>query len=230
MTTITLCSYNIHHAAGMDRRLSVDRIAGVIRDTNADVACLQELDVHAVRTRRLNEPAELARRLSMRAVFAPALRWPLKGLYGNAILTRLPLEFTRMHRLPGGLEPRVLLECHVGAAERRIAVFCTHWGLTGKERQEQARVTAEAVLSAGIPAVLAGDLNEEPDGPAHAILQSAGLKNLHEMILSFPADDPRIAIDHIYGTPGWTADDTHVIPSLASDHRPLVSRLTYEPA
>lgn len=40
----TVMSYNIHHGVGLDNQLSLERIAGVIRDAGADIVGLQEVD------------------------------------------------------------------------------------------------------------------------------------------------------------------------------------------
>ena len=44
MTPITLASYNIHKAIGLDRRRRPERIVEVLREVGADVVALQEAD------------------------------------------------------------------------------------------------------------------------------------------------------------------------------------------
>ena len=75
-----------------------------------DFAGLQELDVNAHRSGRVDQPAELARLTGMHATFAKAIDLPTGGEYGVAVLSReKPLSVVRKP-LPGP-EPRVLLLC-----------------------------------------------------------------------------------------------------------------------
>ena len=226
---LTLVTYNIHHAAGMDRRISIPRIAGVLKDADAGVACIQEVDCRVVRSRRSHQPRLLAKALGMKAVYGATLKWPLGARYGNLVLTRLPLIVAHTHNLPLGDEQRGVVEVHVEAPFGPIAVFCTHWGLTDDERVEQAEATVRYIKRAKLPALLAGDFNEGPDGRAHAILTAAGLTRLGTSEPTYPAVDPETCIDHVYGTTHWRVEDSYAIPSLASDHRPVVVELQYVP-
>lgn len=224
---LTLVTWNIHHGAGMDRRVSIPRVSGVLTDVEADVACLQEVDCRVVRSRRSHQPRLLAKALGMKAVYGPTLKWPLGARYGNLALTRLPLIAAHTHSLPLGEEQRGIVEMHVQAPFGPIAVFSTHWGLTDDERVEQAEATVRFIKRSKLPALLAGDLNEDSSGRAHAILTAAGLTRLGTSEPTYPSDDPADCIDHVYGTPHWHAEETYTIPSLASDHRPVVVELRY---
>jgi endonuclease/exonuclease/phosphatase family metal-dependent hydrolase len=226
---LTLITYNIHHGAGLDRQISLARIVGVAADSGAQVACFQEVDCRVARTRRAHQPRELARALKMKAVYGPTIKWPLGARYGNLLLTSLPLTTCHTYLLPGGVEQRGLVEARVKTSAGEVAVYCTHFGLAPDERQLQATRTAEIIAACGVPALLAGDLNEEPGGPSHDILRAAGLVSLGVTEPTFPADDPAIHIDHVYGTEGWKALDAYAIPSLASDHRPVVVELGLRP-
>ena len=41
---LRVMTYNIHHAEGLDGKVDLERIANVIRQSNADVIALQEVD------------------------------------------------------------------------------------------------------------------------------------------------------------------------------------------
>jgi endonuclease/exonuclease/phosphatase family metal-dependent hydrolase len=56
-------------------------------------------------------------------------------------------------------------------------------------------------------------------------LHRAGLARLGPDEGTYPADEPTAIIDHVYGTPGWAVREVYTIPSLASDHRPVVMDL-----
>ena len=57
---LTLLSYNIHRAIGVDRRFRIERIAEILHHHAADIALLQEVDEGAPRSRELNLAHELA--------------------------------------------------------------------------------------------------------------------------------------------------------------------------
>lgn len=221
----TIISYNIHHGRGLDHHLDMNRIASVIADTSADVVCLQEVDYRVVRSRFINQPAALASALSMERVFGATLRWPGGQRYGNLLLSRLPIESSRHHLMSGRGERRGIIEARLTTPAGPITVLNTHWGLPEADRTLHAARSVALLTEAGRPTLLAGDLNEETNGPNHALLRDAGLAPLGPPEPTFPADAPSIAIDHVYGTRHFTAREAYTIPSLASDHRPVVVEL-----
>ncbi|MDB4477222.1 hypothetical protein N9018_03350, partial [Rhodopirellula sp.] len=58
---LRVLSYNIHHAAGTDGKLDLQRIANVIQSVDPDVISLQEVDRLARRSGSVDQPSELAR-------------------------------------------------------------------------------------------------------------------------------------------------------------------------
>ena len=46
-TSLSMLTYNIHSCVGSDGVYSVDRIAAVVKEANADIVCLQEVEVNA---------------------------------------------------------------------------------------------------------------------------------------------------------------------------------------
>ncbi len=90
-TRLRVLSYNIHHGAGIDGRLDLERIARVIQSARPDVVALQEVDRGVARSKRIDEPAELARLTGLRAIFERNITYQ-GGDYGNAVLTGLPVR------------------------------------------------------------------------------------------------------------------------------------------
>jgi endonuclease/exonuclease/phosphatase family metal-dependent hydrolase len=222
---LSLATYNIHHAEGMDKRLDIPRVAGVLKESGADVACLQEVDDRVIRSGRKRQLAELGLALGMETAFGATLHWPMRARYGNGILSGLPVSDTTEHLLPGAAEQRGLLETRLDTPAGPVAVFCTHLGLPADDRGVQVARIIEIISQCGVPALLAGDFNEDPDGPNHAALLAAGLVNLGPETFTFPSTGPSRRIDYVYGTPHWRAVGGRVIPSLASDHCALVVQL-----
>ena len=92
-------TYNVHACVGMDGKLSPRRIARVIAQSGADIVALQELDVGRSRTNHDDQAHEIARYLEMEFEFHPA--WQLEEeKYGDAILSRFPLQLVKAGELP----------------------------------------------------------------------------------------------------------------------------------
>src|SRR6185437_13939279 len=109
---MTVMTYNIHHGAGMDKRVDLPRIANLIKQFNPDFVALQEVDVDTNRTGHLNQPAELGKLTGMHPLFGRAMDYD-GGQYGVMILSRSPAIDHRIIELPytpgGKHEPRVAL-------------------------------------------------------------------------------------------------------------------------
>ncbi|MCC6145623.1 MAG: endonuclease/exonuclease/phosphatase family protein [Candidatus Hydrogenedentes bacterium] len=226
--------YNIHHGEGTDGKVDLDRIAQVIRDAQADLVLLQEVDRNLPRTNRLDFPAILQDKIGMHAWFEPNLKWD-GGEYGNATFTNLNVVDHDNLALPNphNEEPRGALRLRIEAAGIRFDVWNTHFGLKSGERRAQAEALA-AQLS-DLPAVAGGDLNEilsnTPLQPLLARLAPTSPSGGHGTV---PAVRPLRRIDHILISPQWTVVSDEVVANpltaLASDHLPCVATLRYSGA
>ncbi|HEY8426939.1 MAG TPA: endonuclease/exonuclease/phosphatase family protein, partial [Sandaracinaceae bacterium] len=129
---LRLVTWNVRHGLGFDRRVSLDRVLRVLAPLDADLIALQELDVGRARTGHVDQPAWLAERLAMRAVFAETCPG-----YGHALLSRRALSRSELVPLPSGRasEPRMAIDATLEGGPRVIA---THFGLIPHERSAQA--------------------------------------------------------------------------------------------
>lgn len=128
-------TYNIHHWEGSDGRVDVARVAAVVRASGADVVALNEV-YHPAPAPGLGRPAltAMAEMLGMHVVFGAALQmaWPDSAQpvgYGNACLSRHPIQAYAAHHLPAlpGHEARGLLEVRVAPADGSpLTVYITH--------------------------------------------------------------------------------------------------------
>ncbi len=97
--TFRIMTYNIRHCRGLDDVLYPERTAAVIREQQADVVGLQEMDRGVRRTDRRDLPAELGKLTGMTAIFEK--NHPVQGgEYGNMILTRFPHRDVKNTHLP----------------------------------------------------------------------------------------------------------------------------------
>jgi endonuclease/exonuclease/phosphatase family metal-dependent hydrolase len=116
--TLRVLTYNIHHGEGMDGRFDLPRVADVVKNAQADLVALQEVDEGTQRASGVNEVTELARLTDMHAAFGKAMDFS-GGAYGVAILSRWPLRGTRNDPLPSfdDREPRTALTVDVQAGD-----------------------------------------------------------------------------------------------------------------
>lgn len=130
------------------------------------------------------------------------------------------------------------------AAASTFTVLVSHLGLTGEQRQRQARQLLECALGApGNRVVVTGDLNGRPDSPEVLVLSESLRDVLGELPeserITFPSGDPEMhgddflarTIDYIFVGEGVLVEDARVIAdySLASDHNPCEATLVWPP-
>lgn len=233
---VTVLTYNIHHAEGLDQRLDLERIAGVIRASGADLVALQEVDKGAKRSGGVDQAAELARLTGMHAVYGPAMPFQ-GGQYGDAVLSRWPITSSRVVDLPwkegGQREPRVAVSATTNVPGAGAVEFIsTHWDHTRapSDREAQAHAVNEAWREAGKRTILAGDFNCEPGSPPMEILSREWtlLSGTGPAAPTCCGETPRKTIDHVLvkAPDRWRVLEHRVMDEpVASDHRPVLVKL-----
>lgn len=206
----------------MDGRRDIARTARVIRDCDADIACLQELDDLLPRSGFRYQPREIAAATGLRLIFHRTIDLRLAG-YGIAIGSRFPVEEIRHHALPSRGEPRGCIEVRLAPPSGRLHVLCTHLGLSAEERILQVDFVASRIRDLTGPILLAGDFNEPPSGAA--ILQLTAESRLLDCWPNgpptYPADNPVSRIDYVFHSAGINIANAECIDTLASDHLPI---------
>jgi endonuclease/exonuclease/phosphatase family metal-dependent hydrolase len=237
MPGIRVVTYNIHTCVGVDRRYDPARIAAVLREIDADIACLQEVDARRRIERHADQWAYLGEATGCRVILG---RGDRRGRFDNAILTRFPVLTARSIDLTvAGYEPRGAIDADLLIGKRVLRVIATHFGLHAGERRLQAnrvmtalgetpaanRHEADAVL-------LMGDLNEwrGRSGAIRAFDRRLGPSAAER---TFPSWLPVLALDRIYADGPAVLRDISVyrtpLARLASDHLPLVGSLSWTP-
>jgi len=253
-TDLTVITYNIHRAQGMDGRYDLQRVADVIERTGADVIGLQEVDKRYDARSDFDDQVQiLGDRLGLETAFASTLtRTPEQtpheepGNFGVAILSRFPIKERRVTELPHDhdTEPRVLLETELTPTDEPSVTFCTtHFGLQPSESRQQAEQIRET-LSDKRRVILTGDFNATPS--------SAPIESISERFQSYPLSDecapqstfptpyvesapdngrwtvsvPERRIDYVFHTDEFVPEAETVIHSLASDHSLVIATLT----
>lgn len=233
---VAVLTYNIHHAAGADGRVDLERIAAVIRAARADLVALQEVDRGVRRSGGEDQPQRLAELTGMHVAFAKNIALQ-GGEYGNAVLSRFPIERYENHALPrlDDSEQRGALEVHVRIGGRPVVFVATHLDHCANDRERRASLATLRELverNADRTVIVAGDFNARPDSAvlsdATAFLRDACAAVGHTD-LTYPAGKPSERIDYVLVLPraGLGCVACQVLPeAVASDHRPVLATLT----
>lgn len=229
--TFRVMTYNIHHGEGTDGRIDLLRIAELIKQEQADIAALQEVDRSVQRTARRDLPAELAALTGMSCLFSNNFHYQ-GGEYGNAMLTRFPvLRWDNTHyRMIRPGEQRGLLQLVIEIHGRRLLILDTHMDYRSddSERLMNVEEIKQIAKKYGLPVVVAGDFNDTPGSRTHLNMREEFL-DCWEQIgagngFSYSSDKPRKRIDYVFTSkdPALVPLKTWVPQSDASDHLPVV--------
>jgi len=221
VTTLRVLSYNV-----LSLRRGTDKVAAVIRACDPDVVCVQEA------------PRFLFWRRRCRALAAAAgLKVVTGGRPAGAVLVLarpgLRVVTTKNVKLPWHppLHRRGMAIGVFEAGGSEVTVASTHLSLNDAERLAQADLVLTHLAALRRPAVLAGDVNEDPDDAAWRVLAGA----LADAYATAPLGDgltstaatPRRRLDAVFVDRrlGVVSCGVPEVAGLveASDHRPVLA-------
>ncbi|MBV9770950.1 MAG: endonuclease/exonuclease/phosphatase family protein [Bryobacterales bacterium] len=192
----------------IDRGLRLPEIADFLASQQADLIILQEVDLNARRTRRVNVAEELARKLGMNFVFGREFEELTQGsprsaaYHGQATLSRWCLSNPRIIRFrsqsgfwrPRWFLPRtspfqerlggrIALATEVSIPGTILTIYNLHLESRGSDElrlsQLQETLDDSATYSHATPVLVAGDLNFDISrGAAASAVQQAGFRNV----------------------------------------------------
>jgi endonuclease/exonuclease/phosphatase family metal-dependent hydrolase len=164
LTDIRFATYNIQFGFGLDGAYDLERIAGAVSD--ADIICMQEVTTHWQACKFDHQPEVLASLLNRYAVYGPGYELDSSSMdaegrvvntrrgFGNAVLSRWPVSYSRIHALPRPVDdtvadtktdlPRCALETVIDVPGVPLRVMSVH--LSHQSRLQ--RLTQVAVLRA----------------------------------------------------------------------------------
>ncbi len=180
MGRLRVLTLNIWNRLGpWERRLELIR-AGV-RELDPDIIGLQEVISHDGGS----QAADIGADMGYHVAFGTAHDYGAGVLFGNAVLSRWPIQKTEVTPLPRGdsTETRSLLFAENASPHGKIPFFVTHlnWKFhEGSIRESQVVAIAETMKRGtpldGLPPILVGDLNAQPDST-----EIRFLKGLHAL-------------------------------------------------
>ena len=227
---LRVASYNVHGCLGRDGRRDVARIVHILREIDADVVGLQEVESRHGRS-EIDQAENLAAALGMACIEGPLLHHAKRGWYGNALLTRLEVQAVRRVLFDScGVEARGAILCDLRAGDgTRWRVMTTHLDLRSRHRRRQfATLLDQLVPSPRAPTALLGDFNEWWS-------RSRGLTELRRHAElppsppTFPAWLPALRLDRIAFSGcrlrGAVRRQFTPLTRRASDHLPIFADL-----
>jgi len=227
---LTVASYNIHKAVGLDRRRDPDRILTILREIDADVVALQEADRRFGRRLAVLPREAIDAHTPYRPV-AISQRPDSIGWHGNALLVRRDIDVADASIVPlPMLEPRGAIRADLVFGSHRLRVVGMHLDLSGLRRRHQMRSVLSHLVDCGAhcPSVLMGDLNEWTQHGGCFRELDEGWKLLNPGH-SFPSRRPVAQLDRIITSRHWNVVETGVhhstLAARASDHLPVMARL-----
>jgi endonuclease/exonuclease/phosphatase family metal-dependent hydrolase len=232
-------TYNTHSCVGRDGKSVPLRIAEVIAAQGPDIVALQEIDVGLTRSGFVDQAGAIADELHMFLHFHPCLHVE-QGQYGNAILSRFPMELVKAEGLPvvpslRRDEVRGALWVEIQLDYCSVQMITTHLGLTVRERICQADILLGSQWLAHRdcmpPVIFCGDLNTLPTSRIYksfgtVLTDTRGANKRRQLSPTWPSICPFLRLDYIFVSPLVNVRSASVIrnplTAIASDHLPVI--------
>lgn len=183
---LTVVSYNIHSAIGVDGRHSLQRVADVLSRLDPDIVSLQEVQRELdTETGFEDQPAQLQSMLDLDRAYGPTVSLTpdeiadieadlgsaerdLAREFGNLLLTAGSIRSVEYDTLssPDDGGQRGFITAIVECDGTEVRVVNTHLGLSPTVREQQLDELFETLGTVERPTLLTGDFNARPEQPA----------------------------------------------------------------
>lgn len=241
---LRLITYNIRKGKGASGRKDgcVDSIGQALKGLNPDLLLCQEVfhaDPSYAQSDR-QQSQTLGQKLAMVPCYGPN-RVRRRGEYGNATLSKLPVEYVQNHDVTTNMiEKRGVLYARLNMGDKPLHVFNAHLGLNQPQRLRQIRRIA-AIISETCgkdePVLLAGDFNDWTRRIDQEVVGRMGFINAMADVtgpqsLTWHVRRPVFNLDRVYlrHLEVRTAERLAGAPwNELSDHFPLMAELAYRP-
>lgn len=208
-----------------------DKLLAIIKKESPDVIILDEPD-----HRWMDDVA------SLDSSYPYSVKYPLDNAYGIALFSRLKLENPEVKFLVQNDIPSIFTGVRLNE-EVSINLFCIHprppfptENDRSNERDAELIMVGKMIENISDPTIIAGDLNDVAWSRTTKLFQR--ISNLLDprigrgMFNSFHADYwfIRFPLDHVFHSNHFRVSDIRRLPSVGSDHFPILIALSYEPS
>ena len=202
---------------GVEKRARIELIADKLKEINADIVLLNEVDFNCTWSGGQNQAIALAQSAGY-PFYATQANLDFGFIYGrwyfgNAILSRYPIrEATAVELQPVnewedwlvGCKRGILCKCDIGGLDR-ISIMGLHLESRGEAiRVKQVDQVVEAARNISDGLVIAGDLNTTPLAAPHAARDPDGVNAFEKLIQQLPSSFQPVSFD---------AKDTFTFPA-----------------
>lgn len=233
---LRIATYNIHKCRGLDRRVRPARIVEVLREIDADIIALQEVLSLQGALPEKDQARFISEGMGMTCAVG-GTRIHKGAVYGNVVLSRLPLLETRNYDISvRGREQRGCMRADISAnGGSLLHVFNVHLGTALIERRHQGRKLVNTAILNNEELrgarIMLGDFNEWTRGLTTRLLAShltsADIRAHLRRSKTYPGVLPFLHLDHIYFDDSLDLERITLHKSraalVASDHLPLVA-------
>ncbi|MCV2403149.1 endonuclease/exonuclease/phosphatase family protein [Marinomonas sp. C2222] len=170
------------------------------------------------------------------------IKCPLDNLYGMHVFSRLPLDDQEISYLVEDDVPSIHTTLELRTGDKVRALFLHPAPPSPTENPESIQRDAELVIVArsvaesDLPVIVTGDLNDVAwSATTRLFRKMSGLLDPRVgrgIFNTFHADYPivRWPLDHLFHSKHFTLQDIKRLPSIGSDHFPLLTRLSFTPS
>lgn len=236
-----LLVYNIRYATGTgpafhlplpgagylrSSRRVLSGLVEFLRQQDADIIGLIEVDTGSVRSGMVNQAEYIASHLGHYSIYQCKYgvrslnnRVPIVRKQANAFLAAPRVHGERFHYFDSGIK-RLIIELELD----EVCVFLVHLSLKFRHRQYQLRYLHDLVMKSVKPVIVAGDFNTFwGTHELYLFMRAARLRSANEHNLpSFPSRSPRAELDFVLVSEGIDVHDFRIPDIRLSDHRPIV--------
>mgnify|MGYP001416142084 CR=1 FL=1 len=208
---IKIMTANVHGWQGYSGN-NFDTFSEALVKEQPDIVCMQEVLADGEELRKLYEEG-------YNVLFSTTIRYPFRGRFGNAVLSRAPLSLVEVVKLPNPhtVTPRNGIMFAVETTKGKLDFFNTHLSTNQAESNMQAERAFHAV----------GDLLQGACGDFNQTPEQIALGSFGRMLVTrpplvayptFPAREPSRKIDHVLSECGVSDPEQSYSAYIDSDH------------
>lgn len=210
--TMTVMTANVHGWQTTNHQNNFKNFQETLETEKPDIACMQEVLADGPELQQLFDDG-------YNVLFATTIWYPTKGRFGNAVISKSPIDLKQVVSLPNPttVTPRNAIVFEVKTSEGAIDMMNVHLSINSNESLQQLNnLSAEEGKHIQMAC---GDFNQQPKAvSAGPFGRMASPKILRVGLATFPASDPEREIDYVLPGCGVIDNNKTHTAFIGSDH------------